>query len=101
MTYEKFEKIMLALNKSRQNTDLLYRYGVDITEITDHLQTIIEDLLGFIFTKEGKDWIEWFIYEKDFGEREDIKAWDADKNEIAYDIKSLYELLINEYYNKK
>lgn len=101
MTYEKFEKIMLALNKSRQNTDLLYRHGVDITEITDHLQTIIEDLLGFIFTKEGKDWIEWFIYEKDFGEREDIKAWDSDKNEIAYDIKSLYELLINEYYNKK
>lgn len=101
MTYEKFEKIMLALNKSSQNTNLLYRHGVDITEITDHLQTIIEDLLGFIFTKEGKDWIEWFIYEKDFGEREDIKAWDSDKNEIAYDIKSLYELLINEYYNKK
>ena len=101
MTYEQFEDIMTKLQKSNDNTNLLYRHGVDITDITDHLHGIIENLLGLIFTKEGADWIEWFIYEKEFGKRADIKAWDADKNEIAYDLKSLYDLLINEYYNKK
>jgi hypothetical protein len=68
--------------------------------VTGGLHTIIENLLGIIFNEDGKDWIEWFMYEKDFGKREDLKAWDEDKNEIAYDIKSLYDLLINEYHNK-
>lgn len=101
MTYEQFEKIILALQKSHDNANLLYRNGVDITDITDHLASIIEQLLSLVFTAEGADWIDWFMYEKEFGKREDLKAWDVDKNEIAYDIKSLYDLLINEYYNKK
>jgi hypothetical protein len=100
MTYEIFEKIMLDLQKTHKHADTLYAHGIDITEVTGGLHTIIENLLGIIFNEDGKDWIEWFMYEKDFGKREDLKAWDEDKNEIAYDIKSLYDLLINEYHNK-
>lgn len=101
MTYEQFEDIMTKLQKSSDNTDVLYRHGVDVTDVTDHLHSIIGKLLCCVFTSEGYDWIEWFIYEKEFGKRADMKAWDADKNEIAYDLRSLYDLLINEYYNKK
>lgn len=101
MEYEKFEKIILSLQKSSDQVDLLYRNGIDITEVLDPLHSIIEDLLGFIFNDNGQDWIEWFIYEKEFGRREDLKAWDEKQNEIAYDIKSLYQLLMDEYYNKK
>jgi hypothetical protein len=100
MEYEYFEKIILNLQKTYDQTNLLYKNGIDITEVTDNLHTIISDLLGIIFTDDGKDWIDWFIYEKEFGKREDLKAWDGD-NEIAYDIKSLYELLVNGYLNKK
>jgi hypothetical protein len=101
MEYEQFEKIILNLQKSSNQADLLYKNGIDITEVTDNLHIIISDLLGIIFTDDGKDWIDWFMYEKEFGKRDDLKAWDVDKNEIAYDIKSLYELLINEYLIKK
>lgn len=101
MEYEQFEKIILNLQKSSDQADLLYKNGIDITEVTDNLHIIISDLLGIIFTDDGKDWIDWFMYEKEFGKRDDLKAWDVDKNEIAYDIKSLYELLINEYLIKK
>lgn len=101
MEYEKFEKIILNLQKTYDHANILYSYGIDITEVTDNLHTIISDLLGIIFTDDGKDWIDWFMYEKEFGKREDLKAWDENKNEIAYDIKSLYELLINEYLIKK
>ena len=101
MEYEYFEKIILNLQKSSDQANLLYKNGIDITDVTDNLHIIISDLLGIIFTDEGKDWIDWFMYEKEFGKREDLKAWDIDKNEIAYDIKSLYELLINEYLTKK
>jgi hypothetical protein len=101
MEYEQFEKIILNLQKTYDQSNLLYKHGIDITEVTDNLHIIISDLLGIIFTDYGKDWIDWFIYEKEFGKREDLKAWDENKNEIAYDIKSLYELLINEYLIKK
>lgn len=101
MEYEKFEKIILSLQKSSDQVDLLYRNGIDITEVLDPLHSIIEDLLGLVFNDNGQDWIEWFIYEKEFGRREDMKAWDEKQNEIAYDIKSLYQLLMDEYYNKK
>ena len=100
MTYEIFEKIMLNLQKTHDHANVLYSHGIDITEVTDNLHTIIEDLLTVIFGEEGGGWIDWFMYEKDFGKREDMKAWDEDENEIAYDIKSLYDLLINEYHNK-
>lgn len=100
MEYEKFEKIILSLQATHDRANLLYRNGVDITEVTDGLHNIIEDLLNVIFIEAGNDWIWWFMYEKDFGKREDIKAWDEDGNEIVYDIKSLYDLLINEHYNK-
>lgn len=100
MTYEIFEKIILDLQKTHDHANILYSHGIDITEVTDGLHTIIENLLGIIFNEDGKDWIDWFMYEKDFGRKEDLKAWDEDKNEIAYDIKSLYDLLINEYHNK-
>ena len=99
MEYEKFEKIILNLQKISDQADILYNNGIDITEVTDNLHIIINDLLGIIFTDDGKDWIDWFMYEKEFGKREDLKAWDGN-DEIAYDIKSLYDLLINEYYNK-
>lgn len=94
INYDEFEKIILNLQKTQDQANLLYKNGVDITKITDNLHTIIEDLLGVIFTNDGKDWIEWFIYEKEFGRDDDIKAWDEDNNEIAYDIKSLYEYII-------
>lgn len=100
MEYEKFEKIILSLQVTHDRANLLYQNGVDITEVTDGLHNIIEDLLNVIFIEAGNDWILWFMYEKDFGKREDVKAWDEDGNEIVYDIKSLYDLLINEYYNK-
>jgi hypothetical protein len=100
MKYEDFEKIILNLQKTHDLANVLYSYGIDVTEITDGLHTVIEDLLKVIFGKEGSGWIDWFIYEKDFGRREDMKAWDENENEIAYDIKSLYDLLINEYHNK-
>lgn len=57
MTYEQFEKIILALQKSNDNANLLYSHGVDLTDITDNLHSIIEKLLALIFTEEGA--IEW------------------------------------------
>jgi hypothetical protein len=101
MTYENFERIILNLQKTHDHANTLYSHVIDITQVTDGLHSIIENLLNIIFGDEGADWIDWFMYEKDFGTREDLKAWDENKNEIAYDIKSLYDLLTNEYIYKK
>jgi hypothetical protein len=54
-----------------------------------------------VLTKEGIDWLDWFLYEKDYisgNLRKDLKAWDSDKKEICKDLKSLYKYLIKEKY---
>jgi hypothetical protein len=99
MTYEQFEKIVLNLKAADENISVLYTIGVDMIEISDHYHKIITDLFKVIFTEEGFDWLEWFMYEKDFGDNVDLKAWDENHNEIVYDIKSLYDLLMESHYN--
>jgi predicted protein tyrosine phosphatase len=54
-----------------------------------------------VLTKEGIDWLDWFLYEKDYisgNLRKDLKAWGSDKKEICKDLKSLYKYLIKEKY---
>jgi hypothetical protein len=61
-------------------------------------------LWGYILTAEGKDWLDWFLYEKGYISdgvgREDLNAWDENKNLICEDLKGLYDYLTaKKYFN--
>jgi hypothetical protein len=62
----------------------------------ESLQRINSLLMLEAFGEEGKDWIEWYLYERKSHSGEILKAWDKDDNEICYDIPSLWET-IKEY----
>jgi hypothetical protein len=47
-----------------------------------------------VFTEEQKDWIDWFCYENDFGEKS-LEAWDKEGKLICQNIEQLYELVTN------
>jgi hypothetical protein len=89
MKFSIFENIMVTLRKSNQQSHDLNSLGIDVTQVTDPLHQVISHLLGSHYGQEGLDWIDWFMYDKEFGKREDIKAYDKEKNEIC---KNLYEL---------
>lgn len=93
MTYKKFKEIIDTLKEVSDRNGILYKYKVDLIEFESEFYFVINTLLEEQFGKDGFGWIEWFMYEKDFGRRKDMKAWDKDKNEICKDIKGLYELV--------
>ena len=101
MTYEKFEEIISHMVNHCSRTHKAYELKLDLLEFDDDIQMAVSLLWEQVLTKEGIDWLDWFLYEKDYisgNLRKDLKAWDSDKKEICKDLKSLYKYLIKEKY---
>ena len=92
MTYERFLKITLSLQKQDRIMDELYKNNVDLIEFVDPYHTIISQLIEEIYGKEGLDWFSWFCYENEFGTK-GVQAWDENKNPICYSHESLWVYL--------
>lgn len=92
MTLKKFEELIQDLKNIEQNITVLYKLKVDLIEFAEPYQKVITNLLKEIYGEEGYDWISWFCYDCDFGEKQ-LGAWDENKNPICYDIKSLWEYI--------
>jgi hypothetical protein len=75
----------------------LHQLGVDLMDYDEPYQEVIGALMLSIFKEPGKDWIDWYLYEKPsmFG-KEPLKAFDKDDNEICHNIESLWET-VKEY----
>jgi len=96
MEYEKFKKILDLQKEHDKRISDLYRLKVDLLETFDEMQTAISLLWDEILTEEGADWLSWFLYEKGYISdelREDLTAWDENKNEICKDLRGLYDYL--------
>ena len=91
MTYEKFKTIIEKLEKVRERSHALYELGINLMDHEEVYHEIITDLMLSVFDKEGKDWIDWYLYERiGFTDKVNL-ATDIDGNEICYDIPSLWE----------
>jgi hypothetical protein len=117
MTYENFLKITLGLKKASEDINQLYKNKVDLIEFVEPYHEIIMTTLREIYTEEGIDWLQWFMYENEFGQKDwggvpqykevdgkmvkvDVNeneprfgATDADGKPICYDFESTYEFL--------
>lgn len=92
MTFERFESIILELEKQDKIQSELYKYNIDLFDFTDSYHQIIDKLIKEIYGEEGHDWFSWFCYENDFG-RKELGAWDENENPICQDVKGLWEYL--------
>ena len=59
------------------------------------ISTLADMLLNSVFDKEGKDWIDWYLYERIGFTHKVNLATDSDGKEICYDIPSLWEEVKN------
>ena len=102
MTYYQFEKLIKNLEKCRERSHSLYLLGINLIDYDEIYQEVIGALMLSTFKEPGKDWIDWYLYEKPglFGDREPLKAFDKDNNEICQNIESLWET-VKEYMNEK
>ena len=94
MKYEVFERILLDIDAMDKKTQKLYDDGVDLLNIIEPYNQAIWHLFGAYYGKSGKDWIEWFIYEKDG--RKGITAHDSRGNEICKTQKELWKIIEKE-----
>jgi hypothetical protein len=93
MKFEIFELIVFLLKKHSDKTSILYSQGIDLTEFDSELDTVISHLIGSIYGIEGKDWFEWWCYDKEWGERKDITACDENKNPICESLEDLWNYI--------
>jgi len=93
MTLDTFTFLIKGIQNQSEKTHELYKHGVDLLSFNeDYYREVVNPLMLEAFGKEGVDWIDWYIYEKDG--REDMKAWDKEGNEICNNIESLYNEVV-------
>lgn len=125
MKYKHFLNLILYYKKISETMSELHDIGFDFFEgkykLMDDIENIFSTTIKSHYTKEGVDWIEWFIYEADYGEKDFSKiptyvidkdgktqildkddiGWganDENGNPICYSYLSLYEYI--EQYKK-
>ena len=95
MDYEKFKNIIESLEKVGERSHSIYKLGVNLMDYEELYHNIITSLLNSVFDKEGKDWIDWYLYERVGFKNKVNLATDKDGKEICYDIPSLWEEVKN------
>jgi hypothetical protein len=74
MSYEEFLKVLMSYKKINEEISELYDIGFDFLEgkyrMSDSVSTMFEAILGSHYTDEGVDWINWFIFENDWGQKD-------------------------------
>ena len=101
MDYEKFKIIIEGLEKTSERSHSIYKLGVNLIDYDELYQNIITSLLNSVFDAEGKDWIDWYLYERVGFTNKVNLASDKDGNEICYDIPSLWEEVKNNLLTSK
>jgi hypothetical protein len=122
MKYEEFKKILDLYKSINSDCSELYDIGLDLMEgkyqIQGKISEFFDNVINYSFHKEGVEWIHWFIYENEYGQkdwsitptydsegnlvnREDkYGAHDENGNPICYSYETLYKYLEQNNYIK-
>ena len=89
MKLEVFKKLLNVLRQQEEKSNAAYKAGIDLINFYDDGQTAISLLLCVYYGEEGKDWIDWYLYDRNEGDP--LSATDKDGNAICYDEESLWK----------
>lgn len=119
MEYEDFLGILMPYKKLMEDFRELYSMGFNFMdgkyELENNVAKIFDAVLNSHFTEEGADWINWFVYENDWGEkdwsiykvfnsqgeltdRDPMEAYgakDENGNPICYSFESTWDMVKN------
>lgn len=99
MKFKDFEELLSMYRSTMRSLSDLHDIGFDFYEGKYQLATDVENMfllsLKTHYKDEGMDWIEWFIFENDFGDRK-MEAYEETKKGkslICQDTKQLWEYI--------
>ena len=100
MTRAEFRRLLKEYDQFTQNTWQMYEIGVDLHEgkypTALYTEKFFDYIIQYTYNNFGVDWINWFIYENDFG-RAKMEAYSGDTL-ICQTVNSLYDYV--EQYRK-
>jgi len=74
MEYEDFLGILMPYKKLMEDFSELYSMGFNFMDgkykLEDNVAKMFDAALNSHFTEEGIEWIHWFVYENDWGEKD-------------------------------
>jgi hypothetical protein len=96
MQLKEFQNLLEKFKSFSDKASELHDMGFDFYEgkyqLVSYVDKIIDIALSSHYTEHGVDWINWFIYETDYGNKK-LEAWDENKNLICQDLESLHEYI--------
>ena len=101
MNYEKFKTLIENLEKVRERSYSIHQLGINLMDYEEIYHNTISVLIESVFDAEGKDWIEWYLYERIGFTNKINLATDKDGNSICHDIPSLWEEVKNNLLTSK
>ena len=103
MDYKNFKSLIDILIEQSKKSSKAHDLGLDLYDYIDSYHRGYKILIREVLNDYGVDWFEWYLYEKKgiTGKPDkEMKAWDKDKKEICYDVRSLYNYLKENKYFK-
>jgi len=91
MKLEVFKHILNTLKSQEEKIDNTYKAGIDLINMVDEYCNVINTLFGVYYGKEGKEWIDWYLYERESSNGEVYEANDENNKPICYDDESLWK----------
>lgn len=74
MEYSGFIKLLMTYKKSCEELSELHDIGIDLFEgkykISDKLYSLLKITLDSHYNEKGVEWVEWFIFENDYGQKD-------------------------------
>ena len=93
MTLTELQHMLNLMDADNKKIRAAYRLGIDLIEFTESAQEVVSTLLKHVFDEHQYETLSWWMYEKDFGRREDLQMWDADGSEVCRTVEELYKFL--------
>ena len=102
MTFEQFLTVLLNYKRYVEIVSEAHSMGIDLLQgkfsTTKNVEDILEASIVSHYGEEGWDWVEWFIWENDYGQKGMEARQDGEL--ICYSFQSLYEYLQKYHTNK-
>jgi len=93
MTLPELQHLLNLIDTDYKRKMDAYKLGIDLSEFGESAQEVIDLLLKHVFDEHQYETLCWWMYEKDFGRREDLQMWDNDGKEICRTVEELHQFL--------
>lgn len=102
MTYKQFLTVLLNYKQYNEIISEAHSMGIDLIQgkfsTIDNVEDILEASITSHYGEEGWEWVEWFIWENDYGQKGMEATHDGEP--ICHSFESTYEYL-QKYYHKQ